>query len=81
MKKITITLLAALIVVISSAQEISRQSIQDSVIGWMKVYHFKGVKEPMKVDAKTYSAAQLSIVILWQTGYRPVMCLKADWAM
>lgn len=61
MKKITITLLAALIAGISSAQEISRQSIQDSVIGWMKVYHFKGVKVPMKVDAKTYSAAQLSI--------------------
>ena len=45
----------------SFAQEIPRQSIEDSVIGWMKVYHFKGVKEPVKVDAKVYSAAQLSI--------------------
>lgn len=45
----------------SNAQEIARQKLQDSVIGWMKVYHFKGVKEPLKVDAKSYSAAQLSI--------------------
>lgn len=45
----------------SNAQEISPQKLQDSVIGWMKVYHFKGVKEPLKVDAKNYSAAQLSI--------------------
>jgi hypothetical protein len=43
------------------AQPISRQSIEDSVIGWMKVYHFKGVKESKKVDDKLYSAAQLSL--------------------
>ena len=30
------------------AQFIPRQSIEDSVIGWMKVYHFKGAKEAMK---------------------------------
>jgi hypothetical protein len=45
----------------SFAQPISRQSIEDSVIGWMKVYNFKGVKETKKVDDKLYSAAQLSI--------------------
>jgi hypothetical protein len=45
----------------SFAQPISRQSIEDSVIGWMKVYHFKGVKESKKIDDKIYSAAQLSI--------------------
>ena len=43
------------------AQEISRQSIEDSVIGWMTVYHFKGVKTGMKVDSKVYSANQLSV--------------------
>jgi len=43
------------------AQTISHQSIEDSVIGWMKVYHFKGTKESKKVDDKFYSAAQLSI--------------------
>jgi hypothetical protein len=45
----------------SYAQSISPQSIQDSVIGWMKVYHFKGIKESKKVDDKLYSAAQLSL--------------------
>lgn len=43
------------------AQQIPRQSIEDSVIGWMKVYKFKGVKEGMKVDNKVYSANQISI--------------------
>ena len=45
----------------SVAQEIPRQLYQDSVLGWMKVYKFKGTKEPQKVDDKIYSAAQLSI--------------------
>lgn len=45
----------------AAAQEIPRQSIEDSVIGWMKVYNFKGAKQPMKVEDKLYSANQLSI--------------------
>ncbi|HZM12952.1 MAG TPA: hypothetical protein VFB86_02125, partial [Bacteroidales bacterium] len=44
-----------------NAQPIPRQSIEDSIIGWMKVYKYKGIKEPMQVDGKLYSAAQLSI--------------------
>jgi hypothetical protein len=59
----------------AAAQEIPRQSIQDSVIGWMKVYNFKGAKEPLKVDTKTYSVAQLSIadsIANWiQASYIP----------
>ena len=43
------------------AQPITPQSIEDSVIGWMKVYKFKGAKAGMKVDDKVYSANQLSI--------------------
>lgn len=43
------------------AQSISPSSIEDSVIGWMKVYHFKGINKPLKVDAKSYSSAQLAI--------------------
>ncbi len=43
------------------AQPIPSQSIEDSIIGWMKVYKYKGIKEPMQVDGKLYSAAQLSI--------------------
>ena len=45
----------------ASAQQIPRKSIQDSVIGWMKVYKFTGVRAPVTVDAKHYSAAQMSI--------------------
>lgn len=47
--------------VFTFAQPVSRQSVEDSIIGWMKVYHFKGVKESKKVDNKLYSAAQLSV--------------------
>jgi hypothetical protein len=43
------------------AQPITRESIEDNVIGWMKVYKLKGVKDPLKIDNKFYSPAQLSI--------------------
>ena len=46
----------------SSAQQIELQSIQDSVIGWMKVYRFTGVRSATAIDAKRYSPAQLSIM-------------------
>ena len=56
-------------------QEIPRQSIEDKVIGWMKVYNFKDEKESLKVDAKVYSTAQLSIgdsLVNWmQASYIP----------
>lgn len=61
MKRITLTLVACIATAVLSGQEINRQSIKDSMIGWMKVYNFKGVKDPVKVDGKTYSAAQLSV--------------------
>ena len=58
--------IAGIIVLIASvasmnAQPIPSQSIEDSIIGWMKVYKYKGIKELMQVDGKHYSAAQLSI--------------------
>ncbi len=75
MKKITFTLLAVLLGAASFSQEIPRQSIEDSVIGWMKVYHFKGVEKPLQVDAKIYSSAQLYIcdsLVAWiQASYIP----------
>ena len=61
MKKHLLILSLCIFSVSSFAQEIPRHSIEDSVIGWKRVYHFKGVKEPLKVDAKVYSATQLSI--------------------
>lgn len=45
----------------SFAQPISKQSIEDSVLGWMKVYNFKDAKVGMKVDNKVYSANQISL--------------------
>jgi hypothetical protein len=61
MKRLFILNLLGVFVLNSFAQPIPPQSIEDSVIGWMKVYNFKGAKEPLKVDNKLYSAAQLSI--------------------
>lgn len=61
MKKIIPLLCICQAVATCLAQEIPRSEIEDSVLGWMKVYHFKGAKKPLKVDAKVYSAAQLSI--------------------
>jgi hypothetical protein len=61
MKNIFLIIVLFLIGSSSYAQPISGQSIEDSVIGWMKVYHFKGIKESKKVDDKLYSAAQLSV--------------------
>ncbi len=59
----------------SNAQAIPRQSIEEDVIGWMKVYHFKGTKESKKVDNRVYSPAQLSIcdtLANWiQASYMP----------
>jgi len=59
----------------TSAQQIPRESLQDSVIGWMKVYRFTGARAPMTVDAKRYSPTQLSIgdsLANWmQASYTP----------
>ena len=61
MKKIILFAVVIALMTTSFAQPITHQSIEDSVIGWMKVYNYKGAKAPMKVDAKNYSIAQLSI--------------------
>lgn len=39
---------------------IPRESIEGSVLGWMKVYNFTAARKPLKVDDKQYSAAQLA---------------------
>lgn len=39
---------------------ISRQSLEDKVLGWISVHTVTGVRKPMKVDDKLYSAAQLA---------------------
>lgn len=47
---------------LASAQEIPRGALQDSLIGWIKVYKFTGPRAPLIVDAKRYSPVQLSIM-------------------
>lgn len=57
------------------AQAIPRASIEDKVIGWMKVYNFQDSKEPLKVDDKLYSVAHLSTAASFgnwiQASYTP----------
>jgi hypothetical protein len=61
MKKIILFCGLSISTVVSSAQPVPPRIIEDSVLGWMKVYNFKGAKSPMEVDNKHYSIAQLSI--------------------
>lgn len=75
MKRMFLFCLVYFSAALSFAQSIPPSSIEDSVIGWMKIYHFKGINKPMKVDAKTYSSAQLAICdsfVNWmQASYIP----------
>ena len=43
------------------AQAVPARTLQDSVLGWMKVYKFPGGRAPVTIDDKHYSTAQLSI--------------------
>jgi hypothetical protein len=60
---------------IISAQITQQQSIEDSVFGWVTVYHLKGVKEIKKIDNRVFSIAQLSVcdsLVNWmQASYMP----------
>ncbi len=61
MKNIILPLCFLLYAATSIAQQIPPKDIEDKVLGWMKVYNFNGVREPLKVDAKLYTPAQQSI--------------------
>jgi hypothetical protein len=61
MKKFVLTGVLGVLALGSFAQPIPPRMIEDSVLGWMKIYYFKGAKEGKKVDHRNYSAAQLSI--------------------
>ena len=58
-----------------SAQDIPPKSIEDQVLGWIKVYDYKGATLPITVDTRVYSPAQLSIAQLFanwmQASYLP----------
>jgi hypothetical protein len=61
MKKVFLSCICTLFIITAFAQPIPPQSIEDSILGWMKVYHFRGATKGIKVDDKVYSAHQLSI--------------------
>jgi hypothetical protein len=75
MKKLFFATCLSISYFICLGQPIPSKSIEDSVLGWMKVYNFKGAKAGMKVDDKVYSIAQLSIcdsLVNWmQASYTP----------
>ncbi|MEX1241112.1 MAG: hypothetical protein WEB30_15415, partial [Cyclobacteriaceae bacterium] len=60
-KHIPLLLCAATFCVNIAAQPTKQQAIEETQPGWEKVYHFKGAKESIKLDNRTFSIAQLSI--------------------
>jgi len=74
-KTIILLIIIGTIATSSFSQSIRSSAIADSMIGWMKVYNFKGAKKPLQVDAKFYSVNQLSICDTFanwiQTSYIP----------
>ncbi len=60
---------------LAQTQPIPRQSIEDQVLGWIRVYNYKGATLPITLDHRVYSPAQLSIAQLFanwmQASYLP----------
>jgi hypothetical protein len=58
-----------------SRQRIPPSELEDKVLGWMKVYDYKGATLPITLDHRVYSPAQLSIAQLFanwmQASYLP----------
>ena len=63
----------------ASAQAVPPQSIADKVLGWIRIYDYKGATQPITLDQRVYSPAQLSIAQLFanwmQASYLPVGAL------
>lgn len=75
MKKLILLSAFIFFVAPSFAQRIPPKSLEDSLLGWIKVYNFKGNKETKKVDDRLFSSAQLSLCdsfLNWmQASYLP----------
>lgn len=56
---LTVLLFATLLCSNSNAQE-HNEAYKNSIIGWTKIYRYKGFSKPTQVDEKKYSIAQLS---------------------
>jgi hypothetical protein len=68
--------IAMMVTVPARTQEIRAEEARDKVFGWMKVYDFKPATEPLTVDHRVYSTAQLGVAnnfANWiQQSYVPV---------
>src|SRR5918993_1463648 len=68
--------IAVLVTAPAWTQEIARKDVEDRAFGWMKIYDFKAATEPMTVDHRVYSTAQMSAAnnfANWiQQSYMPV---------
>lgn len=64
MKRLLYVLPAVLLVHLTAFAQtehfIPRESFENTVLGWMKVYNFSAPRKPLKVDDKLYSPAQLA---------------------
>src|SRR5688572_17428973 len=63
----------------SFAQPIPPKSIEDSVLGWMKIYNPKGAKQTMKIDHRSYSIAQLSLCDSFTNWMQASYIPKGGW--
>jgi hypothetical protein len=55
----------------AQTQPIPRSTLEDQVLGWIKVYDYPPATAPITVDTRVYSPAQLSIARSLPTGCRP----------
>jgi hypothetical protein len=46
----------------SLGQQTKQQTIEESELGWHKVYHYKGARENQKLDDRVFTIAQLSVM-------------------
>jgi hypothetical protein len=71
----SLALLCSLSGTAQSRQRIPPSELEDKVLGWMKVYDYKGATLPITQDHRVYSPAQLSIAQLFanwmQASYLP----------
>ena len=52
------------------------QSLEDQVIGWIKVYEDKAATQPATQDNRVYSAAQISITRLFATWMQAMSSVR-----
>lgn len=72
---LSLTILVCLAGAAPSAQWLPPQSLEDQVLGWIKIYDYKAATLPVTQDHRVYSPAQLSITRLFtswiQASYLP----------